>query len=75
MSTIITEEGHRLIEYILYGEEPLKWFELIFRPGFIRLMLLIWSPVILILIILYVIHKIEKRNTVEEINSVEDMVV
>lgn len=66
MTTIVTEEGRRIMDCILYGEEPLTFMELIFRPGFIKLMSIIWSPVILILMVLLFIHLIEKKN-----NSVE----
>lgn len=66
MTTIVTEEGRRLMDHILYGEEPLTFMELIFRPGFIKLMSIIWSPIILILMVLLFIHLIEKKK-----NSVE----
>lgn len=59
--TIMTEEARQIVQTMLYGEEPLTFIELIFRPGFIKIMTIVWSPVIIILIILYIIHKLEKK--------------
>lgn len=57
----MTLQAQEIVQRILYGPEPLTFLELITRPGFIKLMLTIWSPVVITLLIMYIIHIIKKN--------------
>lgn len=58
----MTTEVEQLIQRILYGPEPLTFTEMTSTYGFIVLMLIIWSPVIISIISIIVFRIVKKRR-------------